>query len=105
MLDAYLRPVPPNVAGEADIGGDFVTRGYHHRPDLTATRYIADPFTPGRRMYRTGDLVKWRADGTLDYLGRTDHQVKVRGYRIELAEIEQTLAGHDFGRARRGDRP
>ncbi|MYX27488.1 non-ribosomal peptide synthase, partial [Streptomyces sp. SID8381] len=94
ILDTHLQPVPPNVTGELYIGGDLVTRGYHHRPDLTATRYIADPHNPGRRMYRTGDLAKWRPNGTLEFIGRTDHQVKVRGYRIELTEIETALAQH-----------
>jgi phage tail protein X len=97
VLDDTLQPVPDGVAGELWIGGDGVTRGYWQREDLTADRFRPDPFvTPdraapwGARMYRTGDLVRWR-DGVLDYLGRTDHQVKLRGYRIELGEIEAVI--------------
>lgn len=93
VLDDQQQPVPPGVAGELWIGGDGVTRGYWQRPDLTADRFRPDPFTgEGRgRIYRTGDLVRLRGDGKLDYLGRSDHQVKLRGYRIELGEIESTL--------------
>ena len=90
VLDDNGQPVPPGVEGELWIGGEGVTRGYWQRPDLTEDRFRDNPFHAGR-MYRTGDLVRRRADGKLDFLGRTDHQVKLRGYRIELGEIESVL--------------
>lgn len=98
VLDDRQNPLPIGTAGELWIGGDGVTRGYWQRPDLTADRFLPDPFVSpdraapwGARMYRTGDLVRRRADGSIDFLGRTDHQVKIRGHRIELGEIEAAL--------------
>jgi amino acid adenylation domain-containing protein len=94
ILDARMQRVPVGVPGELHIGGDGVTVGYLNRPELTAERFVADPFRPGARLYKTGDVARFRADGNVEYLGRNDNQVKVRGFRIELGEIEAVLARH-----------
>jgi len=96
VLDARQGLLPQGAIGELWIGGDGVAIGYHDRSELTAERFVADPYSdrPGARMYRTGDLARWTADGELECLGRTDFQVKLRGYRIELGEIESELNGH-----------
>jgi amino acid adenylation domain-containing protein len=96
LLDPQLEPVPVGVRGELCIGGLGVSRGYLHRPALTAERFIPDPFggEPGARLYRTGDLVRYLPDGKIEFLGREDHQVKIRGFRVELGGIETTLSQH-----------
>ena len=91
VLDRNRQPRPIGLSGELYIGGDGTTRGYWNRPELSADRFLPDPYRGGR-MYRTGDLVRWRDEGVLEFLGRIDHQVKIRGHRIELGEIERTIA-------------
>lgn len=103
-----MRPVPVGVPGELFIGGHGVATGYFGRPELTAERFVANPFRSGERLYRTGDRVRYLRDGRLEHLGRLDHQVKVRGHRIELHEVEAVLRSHpevdDTVVVARGDR-
>ncbi|GAA1678647.1 hypothetical protein GCM10009830_27230 [Glycomyces endophyticus] len=94
VVDGNLRPLPPGIPGELCIAGEGLARGYLHRPELTAEKFVEAPFPGEDRVYRTGDLAQWLPDGNVEYLGRIDHQVKIRGYRIELGEIEAALADH-----------
>ena len=100
ILDGAMRPVPPGVAGDLYLTGIQLAQGYLGRPDLTASRFIADPFAPGERMYRTGDVARWLANGAVEYLGRSDDQLKIRGQRIELGEIDRVMSAlPDVGQA------
>ena len=96
LLEGTLNPVPVGVPGELYIGGEGLARGYLNRPELTAQKFIPNPFSnsPDARLYKTGDLARYLPDGNIEYLGRIDSQVKIRGYRIELGEIEETLRQH-----------
>ena len=96
LLDINLEPVPIGVPGELHIGGAGLARGYLNRPDLTAEKFIPNPYTDreGERLYKTGDLARYLPDGNIEFLGRIDHQVKIRGFRIELGEIEVNLKDH-----------
>ncbi|MCC5648478.1 amino acid adenylation domain-containing protein [Nostoc sp. XA013] len=96
ILDGHLQPVSIGVPGELYIGGQGLARGYLNRPDLTAEKFIPNPFKEGKKLYKTGDLVRYRHDGNMEIIGRVDHQVKIRGFRIELGEIEAKLVQHSL---------
>src|SRR5690606_20865534 len=98
VLNEKMQPVPMGVDGHLYIGGDCLARGYVNQPDLTADRFVLNPYSdaPNARLYQTGDLVRWLPDGNLEFLGRIDHQVKIRGFRVELGEIESVLATQDY---------
>lgn len=96
LLDSSMQPIPVGSIGEMYIAGDGVAKGYFNRPELTEEKFIDNPFRPGTKMYRTGDLAKWLPDGNMEYLGRIDHQVKIRGHRIEMGEIEARLTQHEW---------
>nr|WP_276562565.1 non-ribosomal peptide synthetase [Bacillus sonorensis] len=95
IVDHNNQLLPIGAAGELCIAGEGLARGYLHRPDLTAEKFVANPFSPGEKMYKTGDLARWLPDGNIEYLGRIDHQVKIRGYRIEIEEVEHRLLSHE----------
>src|SRR5262249_40863305 len=97
LLDSQDQPVAPNEVGEICVASLHLARGYLHRPDLTARQFVPDPFAaePRRRMYRTGDLARYAPDGNLEFVGRADHEVKIRGFRVELGEIEAALMAHE----------
>jgi len=94
ILSKNLQPLPVGVAGDLYVSGPGLARGYHNRPEVTAEKFVADPFQPGKRMYKTGDLARYLANGDIEFAGRTDDQVKIRGYRVELEEIEAVLGSH-----------
>src|SRR5262249_40371436 len=96
IVDPHIKPVPIGVPGELYLAGEGLARGYYGRDEQTAERFVPNPFSasPAARMYRTGDVCRWLANGNIEYLGRIDHQVKVRGFRIELSEIETALDAH-----------